>query len=139
MTEQEMRDMKAPTPKSREELNEYLNKLEDEDLDYGKCVYVMSLGATATFNYLAHKIGVTGFQASCADLDILRRTRSMDRFMIVNLENALYPQYDLVAKLNKYLEDNKDYLAERATELLTSIEPAHPEVINHWKRLAKSV
>ena len=95
-----MRAEKAPWPKTLEELNEYITSLTDRQHDYGTCVYAMSLAAVAAFQHVASKLGVTGFQASCADLDILRRTRSMEGpFIILKAEDMCYPQYDLKENL----------------------------------------
>jgi hypothetical protein len=141
MTEQQMRESTAPWPDTPEELTAYINSLVDRQHDYGTCVYAMSLAATATFNYVAKKLGVTGFQASCADLDIVRRSRMIDGpFMILKIEDALYPQYDLHGKLDELLcgADTRKWLREKAAEKLAeSGGNAHPSVIAHWQRLAE--
>jgi hypothetical protein len=79
-----------------------------------------------------------GFQASCADLDFLRRTRSMDGpFIILKAEDMLYPQYDLPEKLREAMESWKEWAAEEcAKKLEKSGEEAHPKVKAHWERLA---
>jgi len=79
-TEKEMREAKEPWPYTEQQLTEYIASLVDRQHDYGTCVYAMSLAAAAAFNYVAHKLGVTGFQSSCADLDFIRRTRSHELF-----------------------------------------------------------
>lgn len=137
-TEAEMRDEKAPWPNTLELLNEYITSLVDRQHDYGTCVYAMSLSAVAAFQHVASKLGVTGFQASCADLDILRRTRSLDGpFIILKAEDMLYPQYDLPEKLRKAMESWKEWAAEEcAKELEKSGEQVHPDVKAHWERLA---
>jgi hypothetical protein len=94
MTEQELRETEVGYPKSKEELMEYIDSLLNRTHDYGTCVYAMSMSAVAAFNYIAHCIGATGFQASCADLDILRRTRHIEIFRLIDYENFLYPQYE---------------------------------------------
>ena len=73
--EKEMRDAKVPWPKTEEQLQQYVNSLVERPHDYGTCVYAMSMAATAAFNYVAGQLGVTGFQSSCADMDVIRRTR----------------------------------------------------------------
>ena len=75
MTEQEMRDTEVPRANTIGELSDYIESLVQQEHDYGTCVYAMSMAATAAFNYVARRLGVTGFQASCADMDVLRRTR----------------------------------------------------------------
>ena len=138
-TEAEMREAKDPWPYTREQLLQYIDSLTERSHDYGTCVYALSLGALAAFNYVAHKLGVTGFQSSCADLDFLRRNRSLKGpFILLKAEDALYPQYDLREKLDEALNEWKPWLAEEAEKLLAS-GTAHPAVLAHWKNLAKKV
>lgn len=136
-TEKEMREAKVPWPYTKEQLTEYVESLVHKSHDYGTCVYAMSMAAEAAFNYVAHCLGVTGFQASCADLDFIRRTRHMDGpFILLKAEDALYPQYDLPAKLDEAMESWRPWLKEHAEKNLSKSEHAHPEVVKHWKELA---
>lgn len=140
MNEKEMRESKVPTPHSGKELSEYIAGLVKQPHDYGTCVYAMSMAAVAAFNYVASELGVTGFQASCADMDILRRTRSLDGpFMLIKGEDALYPQYDLPARLAEATESWKPWLKEQAEKKLTGDLPTHPDVEAHWRKLAAFV
>lgn len=137
--ENEMRNADVPTPKSAKELSKYIDDLVKRQHDYGTCVYAISMAATAAFNYVASQLGVTGFQASCADMDILRRTRSLNGpFMILDGSQALYPQYDLEGKVREWLrtDDFKKYLAEEARKKLAETDGASPMVAAHWRRLA---
>jgi hypothetical protein len=139
-TEAEMRDEKAPTPETADELSAYVSSLVDREHDYGTCVYAMSLAATAAFNHVAHKLGVSGFQASCADLDIVRRTRHMEGpFMLIDGDNMLFPQYNLRKQLDEALSEWRGWAAKEAQKKLASTETAHPDVIRHWRSLADYV
>lgn len=136
--EKEMREAKVPWPRTEAQLLEYIRSLVEREHDYGTCVYAMSMAAEAAFNYVAHRLGVTGFQSSCADMDFLSRTRGIKGpWMILKAEDALYPQYDLRGKLNKMLTEAKPWLKEQATAKLAETKNAHPDVISHWKRLAE--
>lgn len=136
-TEAEMRDAKAPTPETADELREYVASLVEREHDYGTCVYAMSLAATAAFNHVARKLGVTGFQASCADLDVLRRTRRLDGpFILIKGEDAMYPQYNLPRRLAEAMAEWRPWLAEQAQKKLKTADCAHPNVVAHWKKLA---
>ena len=151
MTEQEMREMEIPRIESQEELEEFFNTVVvayKDQIDtqgdemgemYGKAVYVMSLFATAAFHYAAHVVGASGFQASCADLDVLRRTRRMDDgFRIINFGDLLYPQYeDKILGFWQMIEEQKEHLAPKAKKLLEENPAAHPNVIAHWRRIAE--
>ena len=136
-TEEELRKEKAPWPKTIEELSEYITSLVERDHDYGTCVYAMSLAATAAFYHVSTKLGVTGFQASCADLDFLKRTRHLDGpFMIIKGEDMLYPQYNLQENLREAMESWKEWAAKEAKKNLETSDGAHPSVVAHWKELA---
>lgn len=102
MTEIELKEAKVPWLKTKEELIDYIDKLVEQEHNYGTCVYAMSMAAVAAFNYVASKLIVTGFQASCAELDILRRIRNLEgSFMITDASKLLYPQYDVRGDLNE--------------------------------------
>ena len=136
-TEAEMRAEKAPWPDTLEALNEYITSLVDRQHDYGTCVYAMSMAAVAAFYYVSSKLGVTGFQASCADKDILRRTRHIDGpFMIVNGRDLLYPQSDVRQKVEEFIEESRGWCGEQARKNLADSEHAHPNVRAHWEALA---
>ncbi len=136
MTEAEMRETEVPTPGSVEELADYVRSLVEREHDYGTCVYAMSMAATATFNFVASKLGVTGFQASCADLDILRRTRDFKWGRLLDYEKLLYPQHrDEFPSWEELLDQNRNELAKRATMLLATSDYAADRVKEHWRRL----
>lgn len=136
-TEQEMRQADVPWPESIEELVAYIRSLTDREHDYGSVCYAMSMAAVAAFQYVAKKEGCTGFQASCADLDIIRRTRLIKGpFMLIKGEDMLYPQYDLHEKLNEAMDNWKEWAAEECAKKLTEVPDAHPDVIAHWEMLA---
>jgi hypothetical protein len=139
MTEKEMREAEVPWPENIKELTKYIGKLVDQKHDYGTCVYAMSMAATAAFYYVSHKLGVTGFQASCADLDIIRRTRHIEGpFAMIDAHDMLYPQSDIMEKVQKYLSEWKSWAGKEAEKLLASNKETeiHPNVWAHWKRLS---
>jgi hypothetical protein len=139
-TEQEMRNTKVPTPATPEALVEYIKSLVEREHDYGTCVYAMSMAAVASFNYVASKLGVTGFQASCADLDILRRTRGLEcPFALIKAEDMLYPQYDINGRVKEHLDSWRGWAADEARKKLAALkddDTVHPAVLKHWKKLA---
>lgn len=139
MTEEELKNYEVPFPKTLEELNEIIIALTKREHDYGTCVYAMSIASVATFNYMSGALGSTGFQASCADLDILRRTRRMESgFQILNYDDLLYPQkkdsFNLIYE--ELIDKHKKRLSKEAKKLLKEYKDAHPDVIKHWKWLA---
>lgn len=139
-TEEEMRDTKVPTLNTLDELRDYIAGLVAGPHDYGTCVYAMSMAATAAFNHVARALGVTGFQASCADMDILRRTRGLEWGKILDYTKLLYPQYytsDSFPTIGDLLDDPKVLaeLGKRAAKMLEQSPTAHPNVVAHWKQL----
>ena len=137
--EREMREEKVPWFNNLSDLTKYIESLVKIKHDYGTGVYAMSMAATATFYYMSNKIGCTGFQSSCADLDIIRRTRSMDcPFMIIKAEDMLYPQSDIHEKLNEALNNWKSWAKEEAKKKIENTKhEVHPAVMAHWKKLAE--
>lgn len=138
-----MRAFKAPTPETSADLAKLADELVDRQHDYGTCVYAMSILAEAAFNFVARRLGCTGFQASCADMDILRRTRGWKGpAMVLDGSNTLYPQYDLRRDLEEWLtsKDMQQWQADEARKLIAERETMgtgpHPEVLAHWKRLS---
>jgi len=140
MNEKELRETKVEWPKRKEELIEYIDSLVERDHDYGTCVYAMSMAAVAAFYYVSHKLGVTGFQASCADMDILRRTRSLKNgFMLIDYEKLLYPHYlnnEHFPTKESLMEDVGEQLAEAAKKKLEETNgDVHPNVKQHWENI----
>lgn len=141
MNEKEMEKRKAVNPETVEELNNEIEMLLNNNNDYGEAVYAISLASVATFNFMAKKLAITGFQASCADLDILRRTRHMENgFKILNFDRLLYPQYidEFNITHEKLLNENIKHLSLAAKKKLEEHKcfPAHGDVIRHWEKIA---
>lgn len=142
MNEQTLRDLTVPTFETMNDLVAYITTMKSIEHDYGTAVYAMSMAATATLNYMARQLGATGFQVSCADLDILRRMRRLEGpFMILSLDKALYPQYDLHQQVDTFVHGNIAWLRNEAKNLLAENESdefkADERVVQHWKDLAE--
>ena len=135
----EMRDATIPFFETEKELYAYIDGLVKMEHDYGTCVYAMSSAAVAAFNYVARQLGCTGFQASMADLDIIRRTRHMrGPFRITNYEDLLYPQYcteEHFPTMKTLILENITWLAEQAKIKLETAPESHPDVVSHWQWL----
>lgn len=134
--EEQLREMKSRRPQTVEDLMSVFASLTTRPHDYGTSAYAMSIFAEAAFNLMAHQMGASGFQASCADLDFIRRTRLIDSpFAIITADDMLYPQYNVTEKVAKMLDDWRPWAKEQATTLLQDKTVAHPNVIAHWKSL----
>lgn len=137
--EVQMRESKPPECPTIQALAAYIESLVDGKHDYGTCVYAMSLAATAAFDYVASQLGVTGFQASCADADFIRRTRSIKGpFMLIKGEDFLFPQMDPFGKLREAREKWSEWLKEEAHRRLQHAEGAAEGVIRHWETLSNA-
>lgn len=138
-TEKELREFDAPWPRNEADLLRIIRVVAKREHDYGTCVYAMSIAAEAAYNYISHVLGVTGFQASCADMDFIRRTRSWKMgFQILNYENLLYPQYldrEHFPMHDDLIKENIDQLGKKAQELLAEREKAHPNIVRWWEDL----
>lgn len=137
-SEKDLREVSVPFPRSERDLQRILEALTTRQHDYGTCVYAMSIAALASFNYVSSVLGCTGFQAGCADLDFLKRTRHLKHgFQIVNYENLLYPQYiDKFPTRSQILRDNIDEIGKAAEQKLAETDDrVHPDVKRHWEDL----
>lgn len=138
MDEAALRELETPWPYSIDELTSLITAFTERQNDYGTCVYAMSITAAASLNFVAHILGTTGFQASCADMDIIRRTRSIDGpFAFIKGGDMLYPQYDISTKVSQMLNDWMPWAKTEAEKLLSESPQAHSDVIAHWKKLAE--
>lgn len=139
MTEAEMSKAKAPWPKTMGELADYCETLwSQENNDYGKAVYCISLATEAMFNLAASRVGASGFQASCADLTFLAKRRSMEHgFQLVDYSKALFPQYlesdPVLAMLFDQIAPSLRKAAQ--AKLDEASDTTSPAVIAHWKRI----
>jgi hypothetical protein len=133
-----------PWPESEADLMAYIREMEqwpdgakEAGEGYGRCVYAMSNAAVATFNYIAKKLGVTGFQASMAEMQFLKETRHMEHgFILLDAENLMYPQYDLPQRVQEWIEKTRPQLKKAAQEKLATADGVHPEVRARWEEIA---
>lgn len=117
-------------------LRERLAKVQN----YEDCVDAMAGAALDAFNLVAKALSVTGWQASCAELEFVRRSRGIDGpWGIYAMHDALYPQYDLVGRLEKmrHADTTVKWLGDCAEYALAVYGPqgAAPRVTAHWIKL----
>lgn len=139
---------RIPTPESLDHLYAEIATLTTFDHDGGAGGYEASAdamwkAAAMTFNYVASKVGATGFQASWAALRFYGEVMGIDSpFTVVRIEDALYPQYDVIGRVQGYLDDQRDWLREQAVKKIAEHAEddslVHPNVMAHWRKLAAS-
>ena len=137
-TETELRETDGAWPKTPGELIDYILKICEENKDdYGTAVYAMSLSAVAAMRFASFIVGATGFQASVADLDIIRRSRSLKcPFAIIKAQDMLFPQYNIRMDVERLLKAWEPWAKEEAKKKLEKDnEIAAVGVIKHWQAL----
>lgn len=121
---------------------------------YEKSADAMWQAALAAFNYVASKVGASGFQASWSALRFYGEAMNVDGpFTIIQAHDALFPQYDLPGRLSKFLDECGPWLADQASAKLKDYEArptltykddagveqtvpsVHPDVVAHWRAL----
>lgn len=112
-----------------------------DDSGYSASADAMWRAAVAVFNHVASAVGATGFQASWAALRFYGEAMSIDGpFVIIKLADALYPQYDLPGGLQRFIDENHEWLTAQAREKLLGHDDdplVHPNVLAHWRKLAE--
>jgi hypothetical protein len=139
LSEQHLRNFSTPWPKTINELSDLVRSLVNCRHSYGTAVYAMSIASQATFNFISHVEGVTGFMASCADLDFIRRTRHIKgAFTVVTANDYLYPQYEY--RHEEHRKTLEESAARIALDKIKNDEDlqCHPDVYNHWHKLAET-
>ena len=126
-------------PKNWEDFNTYLEEIESKPHDYNTIADALTQATVAFFNYFASKHGMTGFQASWSQLQIIGVLRGLEApFMIVDSGKQLFPQYDILRDVEEFLENSKPALGKIAKDNLENdTKYASPNVIKRWEELAK--
>lgn len=135
-----MRKQNSPlNPKTLEEFVDLVKNIENSHQSYNTITDALADTTAAYFNYFANKHGMTGYQASYAGLEFLKKTRGMEMpFMIVDSSKMLYPQYDLVSDVEEFLEESKTELAKVAKKNLEELDGnslVSLKVVDRWKEL----
>jgi len=139
--EKTLREVKVQWPDTEDDLIDVIKAVSSRQHDYGTTVYAMSISALSAFFYASHVLGVTGFQAGCADMEFLKHTRNYKHgFRIIDYEKLLYPQSlndDNFPSWQKLEKDNIEWLTKEAKKKLEETSgKAHPDVLKRWEYLA---
>ena len=141
--EMQMREATVPIFDTLEELMAHIRGLVERPHSYGTCVYAMSHAAVAAFKYVARALQVTGSQAGCADLDILRHTRHWEWGQLLDYNDLLYPQYCDAEHFPSYYDlltnpEIAERLAELARTELAGANTSNPTILAHWESLIRN-
>jgi len=97
-------------PESMGDLATFMEKARAHATDYNTGAEALSSATVAFFNYFASELGVTGFQASCAQLQFIGTLRRMKSFTIVNADNLKWEsREELLAKADKFLRECEEH------------------------------
>jgi hypothetical protein len=124
---------------TNETIPSFLQKLFEYNHDYNTICYACGAAAVAAATAIDNH-SITGFQANAIMWEFVTEwLQEQDKPMrLVKFENMLYPQYK--SDFDKtILQETADWLISKAKEkleLYTDLA-AHPDVLAHWKSLAK--
>lgn len=124
---------------TRDELVALIDAKVSQEHDYNTSADALWETAEATFNYVASELGVTGFQAGFAAMMFLRKVNGWDSpFAVIQAEDMLYPQYDILARVRRYLDEWRPWAADEARKRLAEGDRTHvhPNVWRRWEDLA---
>lgn len=123
---------------SVEELSAYISEKLEGEYDYNTHVTAMADVMFEVFNFLADKLGASGFSASCAQLEFIAKARHLEGpFAVIKAEDMLYPQYDIAESVEKYLDKWTPWAITEAKKLLQeTTHPIAPVVRERWESLA---
>lgn len=124
-----------------EELSKFVRHLtEDYEHDYGTICHAITAAMLASYKVINNSPqgGITGFQASCIGWEMVEEFmgRSEGGKRLMRYEDLLYPQYE--SKFRTISSYTAEWLKKAAADKLAEhhANPAHPNVMEHWKRLA---
>ena len=125
--------------KSEKELFDFIHHLiADYGHDYGTCVHATAAAMKAVLDYFAYVEGMTGFQVSCLMWQVIQHAfgrKDKIGMRLQSYENLLYPQY--IHDFSTVELDSKQAqtLCDMAQHNLRTMTHAHPDVIEHWKKI----
>ena len=136
MTAEDLWKWNVPTPQNEIELFEIIRILAERKHDYVTTILAMSIASVAAKRYIGHVLGATGFQAGEADLDYIRRERHLKKFLIIDIEKLLYPQFwneEHFPSKETLLKQNLKWLKRKIRENMKESQSVAPHVKAHWE------
>lgn len=113
-------------------------KMSDEQGEvYEKGAHLMRDLAVIAFNYGVHLCGASGYQGSIAAMEAYGTLVGIENFGIMQMDDLLYPQHDLRAKLEQWITEATPRIQEEARKRLAENSMAVDTVRAHWKYLAE--
>lgn len=113
--------------------------------DYNTSCDALWKAAKLAFDFVAHELRVTGFQAEMAAIHLYGQLVGIDGpYMILRLEKELYPQYDNIEDLRRWIadEDSREWLRAEARKKIAEYKEGAefgptPRVLARWEELAR--
>lgn len=126
------------------ELNTYITSRLQGPSTYESVPEALADIALAAFNFACSELGVTGYQASIAELVFLAKSRRIKGpFALVKAEDDLYPQNSVLDQVERLRDDWSDWIKGEAAKLVYQHatrpnDMTHPAVKQHWIDLANA-
>ena len=121
-------------------LDKFLRELNDNYRhDYGTTCHAIAAAAIAAAYAMAHEMGPTGFQFSCAEMEFLARSRFPHNklgFSVCDWDDVLYPQYANRFTGLDISGDTAERIKAEAKRRIDEGGAIHPTVKEWWSRLA---
>lgn len=128
---------------TKSEFLKVLDAVEEEGgYDYGTAPTAVKEVTVAAFNFMASELGITGFQAGFAQMEVIRELLALESgFRIVDYDKLLYPQYTnarYFPTIEGLLEEPRirKHVRAKAQRLLKEAPTAADKVLAHWKKLS---
>lgn len=156
----------CPSFDTIEEFGAWLEAILSQQLDYNTAGAVMAYATYGAFNFAAHRVGATGFQASISALMAYGSIENIEGpFGVVKAHDMLFPQGQTPTESAAEMEEKwREWAAEEAREKIAhyedegwthetakvdpetgeeiegeteEVDNVHPNVRAHWEELAK--
>lgn len=123
-----------------EALPEFVRKLtQDYGHDYGTICHAIAAAAVAAAHAVEHSPvgGITGFQGGAVMWEFIRHWQGIDGpTRLMQYDDMLFPQME--HKFRAISAETWEHLQKKAKENLSGDRAfAHPDVVAHWKSIAK--
>ena len=108
------------------------------DHDYGTVCHAVAACAVAAAWAACKEGGLTGFQAGIVMWGFIKNWTKQSNecgLKLIDYDDMLYPQYEerFEKTINKQTWRK---IREKAVELLATSSHAHPDVVEHWRKIA---
>ena len=107
---------------------------ENKPFDYDGSIY----GQVDVINQFINDAGNSGFSASCVASRVMKKVYGFKNgYTIVDLNEFLFPQYEPIENVLKFVKEQKEMFLNEATKSIKENPEAHPNVMRRWELIVK--